>query len=130
MSTHICAFDHNAWDEAGLQDYGDFSESVEFCNQSEYGDGQLEGDWYYVPDEPLAKGKYAGCRVIYSGDFGNYNAPGASSYTYTNIYDMKDEQDAAAFEKAKAEWEASPEYTEETEAAWDEDEDEEDDEDE
>ena len=117
MSEHMSAFDHKQWDEAGLQDFADFSEKVEYCNQSEYGDGQFEGDWYYIPDEPLAAGPHVGCRVIYSGTFGNYNSPGASSYTYANIYDcalgdVVSQAERKEFEKAKAKWESSPEYLE------------------
>ena len=130
MSTTISAFDHKAWDDAKLQDYEDFSECVEFCNQVDLGDCS-EGEWYYIPDEPLKEGPYVGCRVIYSGSFGNYNAPGASSYTNAEIYDP----DESTFDAAKSLWEAYPEYAEEDEDdEWeeidDEDEHEDDDEDE
>jgi hypothetical protein len=93
---HYSAFDHKRWAEAGLKDFGDFAECVEYVNQSEYGDGQLEGEWYYCDDDTL---------TVYSGSFGNYNSPGASSYTTADVYDDKTE-----YEEEKARWEGCPEY--------------------
>lgn len=90
------ASNYQDWAAAGFKDYGDFADMVTFCNQSEYGDGQLEGDWFYGDDDE---------RVIYSGSFGNYNAPGSSSDTFAERYETEDEYRAAL-----AEWEAYPEY--------------------
>lgn len=113
MSSHYNAFDHKAWNEAGLKDYGDFADMVEYINQSEYGDGTMEGEWYYCDDDT---------RTIYTGSFGNYNSPGASSYTNADVYD-ENEQDEYNAEKTKLE--AAEEYAE-TEDFDDEEEDEED----
>ena len=101
-----CAFDHKKWDALGLQDFEDFSEKITFCNQTDLGDC-TKGEWYYIPDEPIN-----GMMVIYSGSFGNENAPGASSYTYADTYDSQDEYDIEMYVKNKKEWEESPEYAE------------------
>lgn len=83
-ATSYRAYDHKGWSEAGLKDFGDYAECVEYINQAEYGDGQLEGDWYYCDDEN---------RTIYYGTFGNFNSPGAEHYTSANVYaDMDDYQ--------------------------------------
>jgi hypothetical protein len=107
MSRSYNAFNHKAWAEAGLKDYGDFADMVEFVNQTEYGDGQLEGEWYYCDDET---------RTIYTGTFGNYNSPGADSYTNADVYD-EDEIDEYNAEKAKLE--AQDEYSDEQHEIWD-----------
>jgi hypothetical protein len=79
-----------------LKDFGDFADCVEYVNQREYGDGQLEGQWWYDDDEHS---------TIYYGSFGNDNSPGASSCTYAEVYDDKTE-----YLLACAEWMAAPEY--------------------
>lgn len=89
---------------AETRDFSDYADCVTYCNRSEYGDGQLEGEWYYCDD--------VNC-VIYSGSFGNYNAPGASGYTHCDLYETRQ-----AYEDDKAAWEAEPEY--EGEDKWDE----------
>ena len=111
MSEHFTASNHHEWDAAGLQDYSDFSDKITHCNQVECGDVN-QGEWYYIPDEPLTKGPHIGCRVIYSGSFGNYNSPGASSYTYANIYECDDDDEMSFLDEQQG-WEASPEYDEE-----------------
>jgi hypothetical protein len=108
MSKSYNAFNRKEWAKAGLKDFGDFAEYVEYVNQTEYGDGQLEGEWYYCDDET---------RTIYTGTFGNYNAPGASSYTNADVYDEGEIEDYNA-EKAKLE--AQDEYSEEQYEIWDE----------
>src|SRR5262245_45372657 len=95
---HYIAADHRPWDAAGLKDYGDFAECVTYCNQSEYGCDQLEGDWWYADDDTP---------TIYSGTFGNYNSPGASWYTFAAVYDDVDEYLAEV-----ARLEGIPEYVE------------------
>lgn len=99
MSKHFNAFGHKEWDEAGLKDFGDFSDMIEYINQEDFGD-YTEGEWYYCDDEK---------RTIYTGTFGNYNSPGASSYTNADVYE-EDERDE--YEKDKANLEAQPEYAE------------------
>ena len=129
MSTHLSAFDHKAWAEAHLLNYEDFSDRITECNQKEYGDDCLEGDWFFIPDEAIAEGEYKGCRVIYSGSFGNYNSPGASSYTYADIYEPDEEKDFAVQE---AVGNAAPEFADvddEDDSDWEEDDEEDDDED-
>jgi hypothetical protein len=109
MPRTINAFNHAEWERHGLKDYGDFAERVTFCNQAEYGDGQLEGEWFYIDEEPLPN---AG-RVIYFGGFGNDNAPGASMYTNAEIFDDSDPDELAEFTLRAQEWEGKPEYIEE-----------------
>lgn len=101
------AWDHKAWAEAGLKDYGDFSDCVEYVNQSEFGDGQLEGEWWYADDDT---------RTVYYGSFGNDNSPGASSYTYADTFP----DDEAGYKEAVGRWEAYPEYLESEEEEEDE----------
>lgn len=84
-TTHYTAFNHKSWSEAGLYDFNDISEMVTYINQTELGDGQLEGEWYYCDDESL---------TIYHGTHGNDNSPGASSYTHADVYDDIDEYEA------------------------------------
>jgi len=99
--TTICYDQHQAWKNAGLMDYGDFADCVEYVNQSEYGDGQLEGEWYWIDYENF---------VIYHGSFGNYNSPGADAFTKADVYDQESGSDGTDFITAAAEWEGKPEY--------------------
>lgn len=127
----ICAFNHKEWDDAGLENYEDFSDKIEYVNQREIGDCS-EGEWFYIADKPRPDGS----KVIYHGTFGNYNSPGASSYTYAEIFENApcDEEDIAdgadpnefcneAYDDAVDHWESQEEWAED-------DEDDEDDEDE
>ena len=91
---HYYAWDHKEWAAQGLRDYADF-EDVTYVNQEDFGD-YYEGDWFYDDKDTL---------TIYYGSFGNYNAPGASSYTYADVYETLEE-----FEKELAEYESAPEY--------------------
>jgi hypothetical protein len=117
MSMNYNAFNHKAWAEAGLKDFGDFAECVEYVNQFELGDGTLEGEWYYCDDET---------RTIYTGTFGNYNSPGASSYTNADVYD---EDEIEEYNAEKAKLEAQEEYDPESPDYSDDGDDEEEDED-
>ena len=83
--TSYKAFDNQEWTKAGLYDFNDISEMVTYINQTELGDGQLEGEWYYCDDESI---------TIYHGTFGNDNAPGASLYTSADVYDDVEEYEA------------------------------------
>lgn len=104
MSVTIRAHEHREWVSHGLKDYGDFIQYVEYVNQSGYGDGQIEGEWWYAEewDDETGRG------VIYYGSFGNYNSPGASCYTAADVYDHEEE-----YRKDLARWESLPEYLEE-----------------
>jgi hypothetical protein len=94
--TTVMASHHEDWMNAGLKDYGDFAEYVTYYNQDYYSEDQLEGMWFYPDDET---------KTIYGGTFGNYNSPGADSYTWAQIYEDED-----AYKRAVAELEAQPEY--------------------
>lgn len=107
MSRSVCAWYHEEWAALKLEDYGDFSDKTTDCNQIEYGDHTV-GAWYYIADTPLADGSM----VIYHGTWGNDSSPGASTYTYAEIYDMSDPDDAAEFEAQKRSWESQPEWEE------------------
>lgn len=101
----IKAFNNKEWSSFNLENYEQFSDKITEINQEEIGDC-LKGVWYYIPDEPLSNND----RVIYVGTFGNYNAPGADSYTYANIYNMDDDVDAAQFVMDKTYYKNSPEF--------------------
>jgi hypothetical protein len=107
MSRTISAFDSKAWDAAGLADYGQFSDMVDDRNVREAGDHTC-GDWFYSP-EKADPGWLDGSRVIYSGTWGNYNAPGASSYTGADIYDAGDPEDMAEYNATLSALQAEPE---------------------
>lgn len=81
-----------------MKDFCDYSDCIEYVNQSEYGDGQLEGEWYYGDDEAL---------TIYSGTFGNYNSPGASCYTTSETFETEEE-----YRCQLQQWADQPEYLE------------------
>jgi hypothetical protein len=108
MSQSYNAFDHAKWDAAGLKDFGDFAECVEYVNQRDYGDF-TEGDWYYCDDET---------RTIYTGTFGNYNSPGASSYTNADVYEADEIEE---YEAEKKKLEAQDEYDPDFEANFEDD---------
>lgn len=101
MSVTYSAFNHKEWEDAGLRDFSDFSECARYVNQSEYGDGQLEGGWYYVDDE-------SGAMIVYYGFFGNDNSPGASVATYADVFDCREE-----YREFVDSLEKSPEYADE-----------------
>lgn len=129
MSTTVAFHEYDRMAELGLADYGDFADRVTFVNQSEFGDGQLEGEWFYIPEEADDPGWVEKCRVIYSGSFGNDNSPGASHYSAAEVYHVEEpegegEDELQQFGEAKKEWEAKPEYNEEDSPEEDEDEDE------
>lgn len=81
------------------KEFGDYAECVEYVNQTEYGYGQLEGEWYYADDESL---------TLYSGSFGNDNAPGADDWTNAHEFDTK-----ADYDRDVAIWQMMPEYCDE-----------------
>jgi hypothetical protein len=106
MSFTVNASNYKEWERLGL---GEIElDMAEFVNQEEDGFDQLRGEWYIIPEEPLPNND----RVIYHGTFGNDNSPGASHYTYAEVYNMDDLDDAVQFETDKAEWEAKEEYAE------------------
>jgi hypothetical protein len=142
MSDSYSAWGHKVWREAGLKDFGDYSDCVEYINQLGHSDGQLEGEWWYAddrrgdlcdrfglsPDVPdcvlrdrlIDEGMEAEADdpvvgVIYSGSFGNYNSPGADAYTNAEVFDDLEEYRAEV-----ARWEGMPEYLEEDEEGFDE----------
>lgn len=117
MAFTVCASSHEKWEQNSLEDFADFSDKIEWRNQEEIGDGGGRGEWFYIPEEklPPMKGvdyerKEPNERVIYFGTYGNDNSPGADAYTYAEIFDMDDPEDAEEFEKRSQEWENDPEY--------------------
>ncbi len=103
MSTSYTASDYKGWASAGLKDYADFADCVEYVNQREDGFGGDRGQWYYADDET---------RTIYSGSFANDHSPGASHYTYAEVYEPlgEDEDGADEYAEAVAKWESYEEY--------------------
>jgi len=102
MPFTICAFSHDEWERHGLANYGDFADQITECNVGEDAFSGY-GEWFFVPDEPLPSGE----RVVYFGSWGNDNSPGASSYTYAEIFDSE-----AEFQRRMKHWESQPEYVE------------------
>ena len=97
MSDSYRMSDHKEWAAARLDEVWEGHE-MEYVNQEDdYGDC-LRGEWYIANDGP---------RVIIWGTFGNYNSPGASHYTYAEVYGP-DEEDA--YRADLAEWEDKLEY--------------------
>lgn len=107
MSFTITAFNHQEWIRYNLTDYGDFADMISEVNVGENAFSGY-GDWFFIPDEPLPNNDH----VIYFGSWGNDNSPGASSYTYAEIFDMDDEEDAEAYRQRVKEWESQPDYDE------------------
>lgn len=112
MSFTITAFNHQEWARYGLADYGDFADMVTECNVAEDAFSGY-GEWFYIPDDPLPNND----RAIYFGTWGNDNSPGASRYTYAEIFNMDDPDDAAEYEKRVKKWESQAEWTEVEEEA-------------
>ena len=112
MSFTLTAFNHTEWDRHGLQYYGDFADEVTECNVGENSFSRY-GQWFYIPDEPLPGND----KVIYFGTWGNDNSPGASSYTYAEVFDMHDPEDATEYRKRVKYWESQPEWDEESQLA-------------
>lgn len=110
MSVTIRGWQEGAWKIHNLKDYGEFAECVEYVNQSEYGDGQLEGEWWYAEEWDEGKGR----GVIYYGAFGNDNSPGASHCMAADVYD-----DEVEYRKDFARWQSLPEYLEEEGSTFD-----------
>lgn len=116
MSYYYTAFNHREWEQANLMDFGEFSDRITYINQRYLGDDTMQGAWYYVeaPEEYQQRtGNHCPCGIIYSGTFGNYNSPGADTYTYGEAFHMEDKMDADGFAEAVAALQASPEYLEE-----------------
>lgn len=89
------AADHKEWDAQGLDTIFQRHE-MEYVNQEDDGCDCTRGEWYAADDDTL---------TIFSGSFGNDNSPGASHYTYAEVYETREE-----YTSALAEWEAKPEY--------------------
>jgi hypothetical protein len=109
MTLNFNAFDHADWNAYGLADYSDYADKTTDIRQRELGDCTT-GTWFYIPDKPLIVKDQGTFRVIYSGTWGNYNSPGADSYTHAVLYDTDDADDMEQFEKDKAELESAPEW--------------------
>lgn len=105
MSFTINAFKHEEWQRLGLADFADFADRITECNVGEDSFSGY-GEWFYVPDEPLPNGDW----VIYHGTWGNDNSPGASMYTYAEIFDGSDPDEMAEFALRQRDWESKPEY--------------------
>lgn len=94
MSDHYSSSDHKEWADAGLKDFGDYSDCVEYVNQKDGGGCGDSGQWYYADEDNF---------VIYSGRFADDESPGAR--VWADVYDDEDE-----FLDALADWEEQPEW--------------------
>jgi hypothetical protein len=108
MALTVNAFSREEWQRLGLQDYADFADQITECNVGEDSFSGY-GDWFFVLEGPLPNGD----RVIYFGSFGNYNSPGASTYTHAEIFDVTNEDEAIAYMDRVRHWESQPEYVDE-----------------
>jgi hypothetical protein len=101
--------DHAEWSKYGLDGMlnGDY---VEYINQGESGYGDLEGEWYSIPDE-LVVGDDGICyRVIFGGTFGNDHSPMCSHFTWAYLYDVADGSEVAAYLADVSKLQNCPEY--------------------
>jgi hypothetical protein len=81
-----------------------------YINQSEYGDGQLEGE-FWIRSDRLATGSDGKTYlVLIGGSFGNYNSPGADHCTTAYLYDIADPDAVAAYHIDVARLSSYPEY--------------------
>lgn len=70
--------DRREWESLGLKEFGDYAESVQYFNQLVcYGDS-LQGEWFADDPDSL---------TVYGGTFGIDHSPGASIYTWAEVYD-------------------------------------------
>ena len=97
MPYNICALNYKEWEKYNLENYCDFSEKLTEYDMRTIGDS-VKGCWYYIPE---------GQTIIHFGEWGEYNSPGASSYTWANIYDEDETED---FLKHKKELEDSEKW--------------------
>ncbi len=89
--------DHKEWAAAPVAlDSLMQKHEMEYVNQEEDGCDSLSGDWWLADDDAL---------TIIHGTFGNDHSPGASHYTYADVYDNEEE-----YREALAEWEGKEEY--------------------
>ena len=107
MSHSVNAFHVDEWDSLGLADYSDFSDKTTECNMEELGDG-TRGEWFYIPEGVLPNGDM----VIYWGTWNDDHSPGASCYTYAEVYDPSEKED---YLKGVKHWEDAPEWLDEDE---------------
>lgn len=87
------------WKALCFDEFYVYSNKITYYNQEEYGDGQIQGCWFYIDINNL---------VIYTGSFGNDNAPGASMYTTAHKC-----EDDIEFDEFVDELESKPEYLDE-----------------
>ncbi|NLS97503.1 MAG: hypothetical protein GXX96_35635 [Planctomycetaceae bacterium] len=104
MSLNVTAFNHVEWDRFGLANYEDFADQISECNVGQ-DTFSGSGEWFFIPDERLPNND----AVIYFGTWSDDHSPGASSYTYAEIFDMDDPDDAAEFLKRVQEWKGESE---------------------
>src|SRR5260221_408664 len=99
MTITVNAFNYNEWKRQGLKDYSEFSDRITECNQCDYGDHST-CEWFFIDEDVLPpmegvdyEGKTPNEKAIYYGTWGNDHSPGASSYTYAEIFDMDDKDE-------------------------------------
>jgi hypothetical protein len=79
----------------------DYLDGAEFRNETDSGNGDSEGDWFY-PVGMIPTGEY----IIIFGTHGNDHSPGASHYTYASVYEPNE---IPEYNTEVARWEAIPE---------------------
>lgn len=90
--------DRAEWESRGLKEFGDYAESVEYVyDQPDY-EGSNRGEWFYADDET---------QTLYTGTYGNDHSPGASMYTWAEIF-----TDADIYRFHVDKWNKAPAYVE------------------
>ena len=93
MSITIRGADYAEWQRHGLAEFEDFAVHIRKCNIGKDADGVEYGEWFFVPETPLANGD----RVIYYGGWDRDSCPGVPSSTYATLFNGTDPDELAEF---------------------------------
>jgi hypothetical protein len=109
----LSLFSHQELNRRGWVDSMLDLDRADFINQSEYGDGQTEGEFWVQCDQLAFDSEQSGrvFLVLVLGSFGNYNSPGASGYTTVYLYDLSAPDAVANYHEDVARLTSLPEYT-------------------
>jgi hypothetical protein len=103
MSFIIVAANRPEWERYKLLEFREFADKITTCNLGDDGFGGLD-EWFYVPGTRLAANE----KVIYFGSWGRDRPLGATMFTFAEIFDMSDEDEAIDYVLQVREWETQP----------------------
>lgn len=103
MSLIVVAANRALWERYKLLEFRDFADKISTCNLGDDGLGNL-GEWFYIPGTRLAAGE----KCIYSGLWGKNGSLGASVFTFAEIFDVYEEDEAIEYALQVREWETQP----------------------